>query len=369
MQTIGIFKHLPLTLKIILFLILLAGVSQVGHGKAMPEPESSANTMESEEGELPSAVPFLTLRNKTGSDKASEFFGDERDAIHAGNCEVSRTPLKILKPLAARAPFYIPEEIVKLEAIRELSVEDLWQEMEKSSNGERPILYTHGFYMDFERSCKRASMLQQSLGLAGRLLLFSWPSDGAILNYTRDESDLYWSVEPLQTMLTEMVSRFGAGNIDIAAHSLGTRGVLLALLRMANREHANKPLVNQVVLIAPDIDAGIFAQYLSQILPLARNITIYVSDNDQPLALSRQVHGYPRLGESGKHLRDLAGVEIIDISDVPVRYPSGHVYHLYHDTVIDDLSQLLNEGKPASQRSNLKNTGENYWRLQPQASE
>ena len=368
MQTIDISKHFPLTLKIILLLFLMAGCGQDSHGETLPEPKSSVSTMENEE-EMISAVPFITLRNKTGSDKPSKFFGDERDTLHAGHCDISRRPLKILKPLAAKAPFYIPEDIVKLEAIRELAVEDLWRGMEKTSNGERPILYTHGFYMDFERSCKRASMLQKSLGLAGRFLLFSWPSDGAILNYTRDESDLYWSVDPLQATLADMISRFGAGNIDIAAHSLGTRGVLLALMRMANREYANKPLVNQVVLIAPDIDAGIFAQYLSQILPLARNITIYVSDNDQPLALSRQVHGYPRLGESGKHLRDLAGVEIIDISDVPVRYPSGHVYHLYHDTVIDDLSQLLNEGKPASQRSNLKQTGENYWRLQPPASD
>ena len=368
MQTIDISKHLPLTLKIILFLFLIVAVNQGSHGKTMSETKSSASTMESEE-EMLSAVPFITLRNKTGSDKAAKFFGDERDAMHAGYCDISSAPLKILKPLAAKAPFYIPEDIVKLEAIRELSVEDLWQGMEKTSNGERPILYSHGFYMDFERSCKRASMFQKSLGLAGRFLLFSWPSDGAILNYTRDESDLYWSVDPLQTMLADMISRFGAGNIDIAAHSLGTRGVLLALMRMANTEYANKPLVNQVVLIAPDIDAGIFEQYLSQILPLARNITIYVSDNDQPLALSRQVHGYPRLGESGKHLRDLAGVEIIDISDVPVRYPSGHVYHLYHKTVVNDLSQLLNEDKPASQRSNLKQTGENYWRLQSPASD
>lgn len=318
---------------------------------------------------MPATVPFITLRNKTGSSKAAKFFGDERDTLHAGHCDISSTPIKILKPLAAKVPFYIPEDIVKLEAITELSVEDLWQGMEKTSNRERPILYTHGFYMDFERSCKRASMLQQSLGLAGRFMLFSWPSDGAILNYTRDEADLYWSVDPLQATLADMISRFGAGNIDIAAHSLGTRGVLLALMRMANTENANKPLVNQVVLIAPDIDAGIFAQYLSQILPLARNITIYVSDNDQPLALSGQVHGYPRLGESGKHLSDLEGVEIIDISDVPVRYPSGHVYHLYHNMVIDDLSRLLNEGKKASQRGNLKQSGENYWRLQPPASD
>ena len=136
---------------------------------------------------------------------------------------------------------------------------------------------------------------------------------------------------------------------------------------MAQKEYPTMPLFNQVVLLAPDIDAGIFKQYLAEIRPLARNITVYVSGNDRPLALSRKVHGYPRLGASGPHLDGLAGVGIIDLSDIPVRYPSGHVYHLYHDAVVNDLDQILNDGKPASQRSNLKQTGENYWQLQSPA--
>lgn len=175
-----------------------------------------------------STVPFITLRNKTGSDKPALYFGDERNTAHAGNCDVSRTPIKTLKSIAEKAPFYIPEAILKLDAIRELSVENFWQDMGSMSNGQRPVLYTHGFYISFEKGCKRASLFQESLDLTGRFLLFSWPSDGALLNYTRDESDLYWSVDPLQKILTDMVGRFGAGNIDIAAHSLGARGVLLA---------------------------------------------------------------------------------------------------------------------------------------------
>jgi hypothetical protein len=81
--------------------------------------------------------------------------------------------------------------------------------------------------------------------------------------------------------------------------------------------------------------------------------------------LSRQVHGYSRLGESGDHLDGMMGINIIDISDMPVRYPSGHVYHLYNKAVINDLAQLLNENKSPSQRSNLKKMRKNYWRLQP----
>ncbi|MDX2488056.1 MAG: alpha/beta hydrolase, partial [Gammaproteobacteria bacterium] len=253
--------------------------------------------------------------------------------------------------------------------IRQSSLEDFWTNLDKTSSGQRPILYTHGFYISFDRGCRRASEFKKSLDLVGRLVLFSWPSDGVIVNYTNDEADVYWSVDPLQETLNDMINRYGAGNINIAAHSLGTRGVMLALVRIASAKHlardTSKPLINQVVLLAPDIDAGIFKQYLPHIKSLAKNITVYVSQHDSPLALSRQLHGYPRLGESGSHLDGLNGIEIIDISDVTVQYPSGHLYHLYNDEVVADLHQLLNENKPATARSNLKHSGENYWRLQP----
>ena len=64
-------------------------------------------------------------------------------------------------------------------------------------------------------------------------------------------------------------------------------------------------------------------------------------------------------------MKGLAGVEIIDVSQIRVRYPSGHVYHLYNNAVISDVAQILNEGKPASQRTNLKRAGENRWLLEP----
>jgi hypothetical protein len=38
---------------------------------------------------------------------------------------------------------------------------------------------------------------------------------------------------------------------------------------------------------------------------------------------------------------------------------------VYHHAVISDVTQILNEGKPASQRTNLKRAGENRWLLEP----
>lgn len=309
-------------------------------------------------------VPFITLRNKTGSDEASSYFGGERSTMTAGYCTLSNTSLDSLRSIAEKVPFYIPEDIVNMRAIRESDIERFWKDMKGSSNGRNLTMYTHGFNIDFEKGCKRASLFQRSVGLKGRFLLFSWPSDGALTNYTHDEADLYWSVEPLRQVLSEMIADFGKDNIDIVAHSLGTRGVVLALVTLAQAEQANTTLIDQLVLVAPDIDTGIFKQYLPVVRSLVNNITIYVSDNDSPLALSRQVHGYPRLGEPGEHLDGITGVEIIDISGIAMRSPSGHIYHIYQDDVVSDLDQLLNDGRSAAQRDNLKQTGDNYWLLQ-----
>jgi esterase/lipase superfamily enzyme len=366
--SINFYNHQIQFLWIVFLILLVSACGPDDYAMAQSSENQTTSSKALREDGSRRSVAFITLRNKTGNSKATEYFGDDRGTIRAGHCILSRTQLKALQPIAENAPFYIPDDVVVLDRIKERSMEDFWSDLEASRGNRRPVLYTHGYFINFERGCKRASVFQASQGLAGRFLLFSWPSDGAILNYTRDESDLYWSVAPLAQTLTDMVERFGAGGFDVTAHSLGTRGVFLALVQMAGAEQVTKPLINQLVLLAPDIDSGIFKQYLSRIRPLARNITIYVSANDTPLALSSQVHGYPRLGKSGSHLDGLTGVDIIDLSEISVRYPSGHLYHLYNDAVISDLAQLLDSGKQAAQRKNLKQTGGNYWLLQPETT-
>jgi esterase/lipase superfamily enzyme len=355
-------------LRAFIFSIAFAVLAACASDAISESAQAATEAVDADHGLL-RTVPFVTLRNKTGSDKASEHFGDERGTLHAGICELDRTPLNPLKSVAERAPFHIPDEIVKLDAIRELSVPGFWQRMETTSNRQAPVMYMHGFHIGFEKGCRRALVLKESLGLAGRFLLFSWPSDGAITNYTHDEADLYWSVYPLREVLADMIKRFGAGEVNVVAHSLGTRGVMLAMVLLAQAQQDDQPLLNQVVLIAPDIDVGVFKQYLPLIRPLARNMTVYASDSDSPLVLSRQVHGYSRLGEFGEHLEDLEGIEIIDLSDIPRRAPSGHVYHLYQNIVIDDLLQIIDENKKAAQRRNLKQIGVNHWQFQKTAIE
>jgi esterase/lipase superfamily enzyme len=313
-------------------------------------------------------VPFITLRNKTGNIAAAEHFGDERNSVHTGYCDVSWTPIPMLEPVANNVPFYIPHGKIQLEAIYEVSEKDFWRAPRSVAVNDHPLLYIHGYNIGFEKGCSRAAIFQEKLHLAGRFLLFSWPSNDTVLNYTHDEADIYWSIADIERTLERMIRSFGAGSLDVVAHSMGTRGAFLALVRMSDQYNGETPLLNRLVLLAADIDAGIFSQYLDVIRPLVRNITIYVSDNDNALALSEEVHGYPRLGVTGAHLRNLDGIEIIDVSAIGRRRASGHLYHLYNNSVINDLDQLLNENRSAPDRSGLQQDlqlGGNYWKLLP----
>jgi esterase/lipase superfamily enzyme len=309
----------------------------------------------------PLQVPFLTLRNLTGSDTPSAMFGDERNGLRAGRCRVREIDLSVLAPLAEAAPPFIREELLRVEEVALADSAALLDAVQDGARDTAPAIYVHGYYISFEKGCRRAVLLQQNARLTGRFLWFSWPSDGAVAYYTHDEADLYWSVPDIADAIVALEGRSGSG-VDVIGHSLGARGVVLALYEVASRNPDIR--LDEVVLLAPDIDFGIFQRLLPKIRPIAENITVYVTNGDRPLALSAQINGYPRLGEAGNDVSTLEGVEVIDLSAIPSESLSGHLYHLYSADVGRDLDRLLNGGLHASERPNLVPSGPNLWTMQ-----
>ena len=319
------------------------------------------------------SVPFVTLRNRTGETGPANYYGGSRGQLEAGFCTVSFSPIWGLEDIAETVPFYIPDEKIEMVRIQEASLDFLERAIKALPHREHGnlVLYIHGYNIDFEKSCRRGALLQRALGLEERLLLFSWPADGNMFKYTWDEADLVWSVPHIAEFLDLLVAATGEGKFDVVAHSLGARGIVQALVRLSYRA-SDKILLNELVLIAPDIDIDIFRQELPQLKKLVRRITVYVSDNDKALKLSQEVHGYPRLGQAGKDLTIFEGVESIDISAISLRRFSGHIYHLFNPEVIEDLIELLTTGTSAAGRSRLEATekeGLDYWLLQSRDEE
>ena len=321
----------------------------------------AANALNAQEAEI--SVPFLTVRDLSSQEGTNPNFGDARSTLRAGRCKVEDIDTGALSEILESGPTFLREQLLSVEEITVQAQGNLIADVQAGSSV--PLaFYVHGYFIDFDKGCRRAALLQRNAQLASRMIWFTWPSDGDIANYVQDEADLYWSVPDIaNAILAVNAQSEAAGGADLIGHSLGGRGVALALAEVAVR--APDTRVGNVVLLAPDMDFDIFERLLPRIQPIARSITIYVSDNDRPLDLSEELHGYPRLGQAGNKVATLEDVTVIDVSALPTESASGHLYHIHNSAVGRDLDLLLNEGQGAASRPSLSAMGPNRWALSP----
>jgi len=201
--------------------------------------------------------------------------------------------------------------------------------------------------------------------------MFSWPSNGEPAEYVRDQADVEWSTPFLADFLEQLGERIGPSNVQLLAHSLGSRGAILALWRLG-ADLSARPVIGRFVLLAPDFDSQTFVAMLPRLSPLAGGITLYASSKDTPLKVSRQLSGYPRLGEAGEFLTVAEGMETIDVSGSGRYQILGHEYFYYHPLVKADLVALLTTGKGAAKRSGLRaraRNGKRFWEIRKPAAD
>ena len=285
-------------------------------------------------------------------DDPAEALGGERGPTSTGHCRVSSIPIPITEALAKRANFYVPTRDRDITAVDPFAAEAFWEELESTAaaDPDKPIvLFVHGYFYGFERVCLRGAGLQQALGDRGHLVMFTWPSDGNPAGYVSDQADVEWSVPQLADVIRELEQRFGPERIRLVAHSLGTRGMLYALERIL-LEGGSGPFASQLVLLAPDFDAGTFLANLPLVDPVVGDITVYASDNDRPLEISEELHGQPRLGQGGENRTVAQGFETVDVSNLGRYQYSGHEYFHYHPVASADLVSLLLSGARAADR-------------------
>jgi len=314
------------------------------------------------------SVLYYTLRNHTGEQTIDEYYGDLRDRPHTGLCDVHISPTGY-EEITSRLPFYVPDTNKELMTLKEFPEDKLWQAFEQAASDSaknKVVLFVHGYNINFVKGCNRAALFQQTLDENSRLLLFSWPSDGTLVSYTRDEADIEWSQHYLEPVIERLSHIYGPENVNVVAHSLGSRGVFRVLQLLSRKD--DKKHINELVFLAPDIDAAVFRAAFPDLKKIAHRITLYSSENDQPLRLSNEVHGNPRLGEAGENLVVIKGMDTIDVSISGGREVTGHLYHLYNDKVRADLSVLLTTGEAITKRPNMEEVerdGLPYWMLLP----
>lgn len=227
---------------------------------------------------------------------------------------------------------------------------DWWRALQAETDRRqgRVLLYVHGYRETFASTSKDAAQIQRMTGFDGPVIEYSWPSQGEILGYAVDETNMYHDVRNFRVFLKTLAERPWVKEIIIVSHSLGARLVVPAIAYVDRASAtADSSNISNIILASPDIDRETFERDIAgDVLAPARvargrHISVYVSLKDKALAASRALHGYPRLGSpycfdpfeaadlKAKGLPErcypvaIAGMTVIDTTDVS-RTSTGH---------------------------------------------
>lgn len=167
----------------------------------------------------------------------------------------------------------------------------------------RVLLYVHGFRETFPTTAKDTVQIAALTQFDGPVVQYSWPSQGELLSYAVDETNMYWDERNFRNFLTKLARTEWVKEIVIVSHSLGARLVVPAVEYVdRSSTNADSSNISNIILASPDIDREDFERDIAEeVLALRRvnndrRITVYASLSDRALAVSRALHGYPRLG-------------------------------------------------------------------------
>jgi len=254
---------------------------------------------------------------------------------------------------------------------------DWWEQLSEAMQARdgRVLVYVHGFRETFYTSSKDTAQIARLTGFKGPVIQYSWPSQGEFLKYVVDETNMYWDERNFRNFLMALAQEEWTKEIILVSHSLGARLVIPAV-EYVDEKSSNKDssIISNIILASPDIDRQNFERDIAQeILAMRRvtnnrRITVYTSAKDRALALSADIHGYPRLGvprcfdpflarelrEKGLPERCYAkhndGLTIVDTTAV-TSGRSGHSDYLKSSAVCQDFSDMVaSSGLSASNR-------------------
>ncbi|QDS93491.1 MraY-like glycosyltransferase [Roseimaritima multifibrata] len=318
---------------------------------------------------------FLVFSGEANIEKHGVTYSGERGKLVQGVCEVtvpnSHERGMVERPSLLRFEFTEnQQEHLVLTSAVELSEGDFQQRLSQTvqqSPQKDLLVFIHGFNVDFQSAVRRTAQIAVDLPFEGVPVCYSWPSQGTLWGYPVDENNVEWSVVHLKQFLQDLAQKSGADSINVVAHSMGNRAMTAAMQQIRFELGPNDPApFDRVVLAAPDVDADRFRRdFAPVLLDVAEQVTLYASSDDQALVASKQVHGYPRAGESGTEIVVVPGVETIDVSGIDLSL-LGHSYYGDSESILRDLYQIVRDGLPASQRTALvaRQLGANtYWEL------
>lgn len=234
--------------------------------------------------------------------------------------------------------------------------------MERGSD--EVFLFIHGFNTPFADAARRTAQIAYDLNFEGVPLFYAWPSRGAARAYFADAATVQVSARHLVGFLEDVAGRSGAKEINLIAHSMGSRALTEALELFAARHPEAQEVFAQVIFAAPDVDADLFALQARALRRLAKRITLYSSNADVALGTSRALHGdAPRAGGGGSSPFVGPDFDTVDMTALGGDFLQ-HSYFAADATALADILWLFWRDPPPTARCGMVETDladEVYW--------
>lgn len=308
-------------------------------------------------------VDMLVATTRLASQVPGVVFSGERgDSVSLENIVVSIPPDAARKPGAVIFPRRNPgnpaSEFVTLKVDR-LDRADVLKWYDRARGRKRQVLiFVHGFNSSYEEAVFRFAQIRHDMGTDAAPILFTWPSQGSVFGYLYDRESAAYSRTALETLIKQAAASPDVGEITLMAHSMGGWLTMEALRQMAIRDRRLPAKLTNIVLASPDLDVDVFRQQLDEIGPEQGRITIFTSQDDRALLVSRRLAGgVQRLGAVDLTQPDVQaafekrGINVIDLTSVKAGDRLNHSKFAESAEVVSAIGQRLMAGQEISNNS------------------
>ncbi|TBY86132.1 alpha/beta hydrolase [Rhizobium leguminosarum] len=274
-----------------------------------------------------SKVDLLVATTRAADDNPAVLFSGERGTGLAVNAvDVSIPPEANRKAGQVQWPSRLPADplrnfvTVSVDPLEGERAGETWLKthMPKSR---RVLVFVHGFNNRYEDAVYRFAQIVHDSHADVAPVVFTWPSRGSIFDYNYDKESTNYSRDALEELLTRTAANPAVSDITIMAHSMGTWLTVEALRQMAIRNGHVAPKINNVILASPDLDVDVFGRQFASLGKDRPHFTIFVSQDDRALALSRRISGnVDRLGQIDPSVEpyrsklEAAGITVLDLT-------------------------------------------------------
>ncbi|MBA5805033.1 alpha/beta hydrolase [Rhizobium changzhiense] len=274
-----------------------------------------------------SKVDLLVATTRAADDNPAVLFSGERGTGLAVNAvEVSIPPEANRKAGQVQWPSRLPADplrnfvTVSVDPLEGERAGETWLKthMPKSR---RVLVFVHGFNNRYEDAVYRFAQIVHDSHADVAPVVFTWPSRGSIFDYNYDKESTNYSRDALEELLTRTAANPAVSDITIMAHSMGTWLTVESLRQMAIRNGHVAPKINNVILASPDLDVDVFGRQFASLGKERPHFTIFVSQDDRALALSRRISGnVDRLGQIDPSVEpyrsklEAAGITVLDLT-------------------------------------------------------